>query len=223
LIVNGKVSPLRLNALPVRFAWETVTLDPPELLRVAVRVLLLPTCTLPKTTELAVNAPAETPVPESGMAKAEPLLVIARFTVLLPVEVGAKATVNEVLCPAFKVTGKLRPLTVNPAPAATCVTVMLDPPELVKVSGRDWVPPVVTLPKLRLGALALKLPVAAAVPETGTIKLEFDASLLIERLKLSVPAACGANVMLKGTLCPARKVIGRLSPEVLYPAPENIA
>ena len=111
--VKGRLNPLMVNPVPVKLAWVTVTLAPPELVRTAFCVPLLPTCTLPKLTALAVSVPGVTPVPESGIVKVAvfPLLVIARLTVLLPADCGAKATLNEVLCPALSVTGKFRPVT----------------------------------------------------------------------------------------------------------------
>jgi hypothetical protein len=99
---------------------------------------------------------------------------------------------------------------------------MLEPPELVSVSGRDWVLPVETLPKLRLGAVAESDPAVVAVPETATVRLGFDASLLTERLKLAAPADLGAKVMLKGTDWPPAKVFGRTR-SVVYPAPPKLA
>ena len=110
--VSGRLNPLMVNVVPLNVACDTVRLAPPELVRVAVWVLLLPTCTLPKLTEVAVKVPGVTPLPERGMVKVDgPLLVIARFTLLFPADVGAKATLKEVLCPAFRVTGKLSPVT----------------------------------------------------------------------------------------------------------------
>ena len=111
--VRGRLRPLMLNPVPVRVAWDTVTLEPPELVSVAFSVLLLPICTLPKLTELAAKVPGVTPVPESGTVKVGvgPSLVIAKLTLLFPADWGAKATLNEALCPAFKVTGRLRPDT----------------------------------------------------------------------------------------------------------------
>jgi hypothetical protein len=86
--VKGKLNPLMVNPVPLKLAWDTVTLAPPELVRVAFSVLLLPTCTLPKLTEPAARVPGVTPVPERGMAKVAvgPLLVIARFTLLFPAD-----------------------------------------------------------------------------------------------------------------------------------------
>jgi hypothetical protein len=130
---------------------------------------------------------------------------------------------NEVLLPAASVSGKLRLLTVYPAPAAVCVTVMLEPPELVNVSGKVLVLPTVTLPKLKLGVPADSAPAAAAVPVTGAVSVAFEASLLMERLKLSVLADCGANTTLNDVLWPAANVRGRVKPVRLYPAPLNVA
>ncbi len=45
--VKGKVSPLRLNPLPLAVAAEMVRLDPPELVSVSDKLELLATCTLP--------------------------------------------------------------------------------------------------------------------------------------------------------------------------------
>jgi hypothetical protein len=53
----------------------------------------------------------------------------------VPAVVGAKVTVNVVLCPAVKVTGGVIPEMLNPVPdAATAETVALVPPVFVIVS-----------------------------------------------------------------------------------------
>ncbi len=46
--VRGKVKPLSVKLLPVRVAWETVRLEPPELVRTVDCVWRLPTGTLAK-------------------------------------------------------------------------------------------------------------------------------------------------------------------------------
>lgn len=223
--VSGMLSPLIPNCDPVKVALETVRLDPPVFVKVAVCLLELPTCTLPKLTGFTLRIPEVIPVPERGMVRVETglLVVTTRFTLLLTADCGAKTTLNDVDPPAARVWGKLRPVTVYPAPAAACVTVMLDPPELVSVSGRLLLFPTVMLPKLKLGALADSAPGPAALPETAAVSVGFEALLLMERMKLSVPADCGANTMLKGALCPAAKLSGRVRPLMLYPAPLNVA
>jgi hypothetical protein len=53
----------------------------------------------------------------------------------VPADVGAKVTVNVVLCPAVSVTGVVIPEMPNPVPdAATAEIVALVPPVLVRVS-----------------------------------------------------------------------------------------
>ena len=59
-----------------------------------------------------------------------------------PLAVGAKRTVNDVLCPAFSVTGNVRPLMLNPVPLAEAAEIVrLVPPVLVRVSDRLELPP----------------------------------------------------------------------------------
>ena len=212
-------SPLIVNpdAVPVSVALEIVTLDPPEFFSVADWLLLLPTCTLPKLTGLTVIAPEVAPLPERATIKLEEglLVVIARLTLLLTADVGANTTLNEVLAPAARVTGKVKPCTVYPAPAAVCVKVMLEPPELVTVSGRDFVLLTVTLPKARLEALAESVPGVAELPVTAAVSEGFEALLVTENVKLSVPAEVGAKTTLNATLWPAANVSGKVRPVVL--------
>jgi hypothetical protein len=127
-----------LNPAPVRFACVTVRLDPPELINLAVCVLLLPTCTLPKFDGLALRVPGVTPAAERGTSKAEveALLVMAKVALLLPADCGENTMLNDVLAPAARVMGKLRPLTLYAAPAATWVRVTLALPVLLNFSDR---------------------------------------------------------------------------------------
>ena len=78
-----------------------------------------------------------------------------------------------------------------------CVMVTLDPPELVKVSDRVWLLPTCTLPKLRLVAVAVSDPGVTPVPESGTVKVGFDALLVMKRLALADPPVVGVKVTLK--------------------------
>ena len=68
-----------------------------------------------------------------------------------PLVVGANRTVNDALCPAFKVSGSVRPLRLNPVPLAVAAEmVRLLPPEFVSVPESDLEAPVCTVPKLKL-------------------------------------------------------------------------
>jgi len=139
--LRGRVRPLMENPVPLGEAEEMVTVDPPVLVRVSERLVLLPTCTLPKArlVGLAVSVPCVIPVPERGMLRLgfDPLEVMLTLPLAAPAVVGANFTENEVLCPAVKVTGRVSPLKLKPVPLALAAEIVrVDPPELVSVSER---------------------------------------------------------------------------------------
>lgn len=112
--LRGSDNPLMEKVAPVTFACVIVTLEPPVLVTVSDRLVLLPTCTLPNPSEAGFgdSVPCVAPVPDKGMLKLEfePSEVITTLPLVAPLAVGANTTVNEVLCPALKVKGKLSPL-----------------------------------------------------------------------------------------------------------------
>src|SRR5258708_32151307 len=69
--VKGKVSPLKLNPVPLAVAAEIMRLDPPELVSVPDKGVLVAACTLPnaKLVGVAASGPCATPGPESGTLK----------------------------------------------------------------------------------------------------------------------------------------------------------
>ena len=71
--------------------------------------------------------------------------------------------------------------------------------------------PTRTLPNERLvGATFSKtVGAAVAVPETGIAAKVFEALLTTARLPLNVPAACGANWIVRGPDCPAFRMNGK--------------
>jgi hypothetical protein len=153
--VRGKVNPLIEKTAPVTFACVMVTDDPPVLVSVSDKLVLLPTWTLPnaRVVGFAASAPGVTPVPESGMLKVgfEPFEVMLTLPLAAPLAVGLKSTVNEVLWPAVNVKGKDRPFRLNPLPVAVAAEIVrLDPPELVRVPASDFEVPIWMLPKLKL-------------------------------------------------------------------------
>ena len=102
----------------------------------------MPTCTLPKLRldGFAERVPGATPVPEREMLSVgfEALLVRERVPLAAPADCGAKTTLKlGLLWPGAKIKGRLKPFTVNPLTVtAACVTITLEPPELVRVSTR---------------------------------------------------------------------------------------
>jgi len=84
-----------------------------------------------------VRLPAVTPVPETAKAKLgfEPLDVIVTLPLTEPAAPGANFTVNEVVWPAFSVTGSDTPPTLKPVPVAEAADIVtLLPPEFVRVT-----------------------------------------------------------------------------------------
>ena len=81
--VAGNVRPVNVKPVPVRVACEIVRLEPPELLRLAAEVRLLPTCTLPKLRlcGLATSWPAVTPEPETATVDVD--YIVLRYLRLL--------------------------------------------------------------------------------------------------------------------------------------------
>jgi hypothetical protein len=92
--VTGAVIPLKLNPVPLIPTWEIVTLEPPVLVTVSDRDLLLPTVTLlkPRLVGFDPNAPGATPVPDSGMVRLG--LDAFEVIVILPLRFAADAGVS---------------------------------------------------------------------------------------------------------------------------------
>ena len=156
----------------------------------SVRDELLPTCTLPKLRldGLAVREPGVTPVPLNAMFSVGllALLMIARFPLAAPAEVGAKVTVADLLCPAARVKGSASVPRLNPVPEmVACETVTFDPPELVIFTLRLWLLPVCTVPKSRLAGAAVSEPCAMPVPDRGIFNV--DDPLTTAMLPLTAP------------------------------------
>ncbi len=131
--VNGVVIPLNVKPVPVMLALLMVTLDPPELVMVAVCFWFCPTCTVPNamTLDPVVNDPGATALPESARLSEgfEALLVMAIFPVALPVVFGAKFTEKLALWPAGIVAEALIPVKVKPLPvtAAWLIVTLAEP------------------------------------------------------------------------------------------------
>lgn len=215
LRVCGRLMPLTLKPLPLATTLEIVTLLPPVLVTVSDIDWVLPSVTLPKLKlgELALSAPGATPVPESAIVVVgvEASEVTVTSPLVLPGEVGLKLMLKLVLAPALRVFGRLMPETANSLPLTeTSEIETLVPPVFVMVSESVWVLPSVTLPKLKLGELALSAPGATPVPETEIVVVDVEAFDVIVTLPLTVPAEDGLKLTLKLTLPPALTVAGKL-------------
>jgi len=196
------------------------------LLRVMVWELDVPVATLPKLTEEGVAFRTKlTPVPDSATVDAEPveLLVIEIEPLKLPAAAGSKLTVNEVLWPALRVTGKERAEMLNPVPL-TLALLMVNAaePELVRETVLVVAVPTLTLPKLSDAGLKASTGVTP-VPESATVDAEPIELLVIEIEPLLLPAAAGSKLTVNDVLWPALRVTGVERPEMLNPVPLTLA
>jgi hypothetical protein len=83
------------------------------------------------------------------------LLFSETFPDILATEVGANCTAKLVDCPGFKVTGKVKPLKLKPAPLTLpCEMLKLAVPELVRITLCEALVPTATVPKLTLPGAA---------------------------------------------------------------------
>ena len=143
----------------------------------------------------------------------------------VPEAVGAKSTLKLVVWPGDSVRGSTKPLTENPDPVMlACEIVALPVPVLLTATASVLLAPTLTLPKLRLVGLAFSCPDAeTAVADRGTVAGELDAVPLIATWPLAVPAAAGAKLTDKETLCPGAKLTGTGRPLMLNPAPVRLS
>ena len=157
------------------------------------------------------------PVPERPSTNGElvALLVTVTLPVTLPAEAGAKATLNEVVCPAARVTGKPIEDRLKPVPLAViCEMVTLALPVLLRVTVCVALVPVVRLPKLNEAGLAESCKLEETpVPLRGMLSAGFVALLVSVMLPEKLLAAAGAKPTLKEDEPPGAMESGVVSPD----------
>jgi hypothetical protein len=208
----------------------TVTGEVPVDLNVNVCVVAVFTGTLPKlrVVALTVNCGlgAAVLVPLRATTVVEPvdeLLLIVIWPLAVPVVVGRYCTCNVIDCVGFSVTGRLPPTIVKPVPViAAEFTVTGDVP--VDVSVNDCVVDVftVTLPKLKVAALTVKIGLGATVLvplKVTTTVLPVDELLLIVIWPLAVPVVVGRYRTCNVIDCVGFSVAGKLPPAIVKPVP----
>lgn len=118
--VRGKLNPVIRKPVPETFAWLTVTVLLPVLVKVSDKVLVLLSGTVEKSRleSLALNAPAPATFAVRGIAMLvlDASLVIERLPVADPLDCGVKVTLNALVCPAANVAGRLNPFSLKPPP-----------------------------------------------------------------------------------------------------------
>ena len=110
----------------------------------------------------------------------------------------------------------------NPAPDAEPDEIATLPvPVLVRVTDINELLPTARLPKLTAVGFALRCG-CVPTPTRATVKVGFDALLVMVTAPAALPVAVGANFAVNVVVCPAFSVIG-FSPLMLKPVPDAAA
>jgi hypothetical protein len=158
--VTRGAEPLRVKPLPATLTCEMLTAALPVFVSVTLCVVLALRVWLPKLSEVALGVSCKTcaePAPLSGIVVGEvgALLTSIRLLEELVPDVGVKLTVKAVDFPGANVSGKARPVRLNPVPGPeSCVMLRGAPPAFVRVTACELVWPTVTVPKLTLPGVA---------------------------------------------------------------------
>jgi len=155
------LAPLTEYPAPVTLTPEMVTFAFPAFVSVALKELLLPSNTLPKSSALVLatsSAVAAVVLPFAEITSGEfgASLVSEIDPVMFPAVVGANTTLNVVLWPAAMLAGNVSPVWLKPAPlTAICEIVTAPVPPLDNAIVCELLEPALTLGKLALlGAAA---------------------------------------------------------------------
>lgn len=215
--VVGKVRPLTESPAPLTVACEMVTEEAPVLVNVSDWLLLVPTVIEPneRFDGFEVSCPAVVPVPERGKLTLPCAPVVAKATlpVKLPLPVGAKVTVVEVLVPACRVRGSARLLIVNPAPLKVAWLIVRSAvPVFEIVTLLFWFDPTVTLPKLSCAGFRVRTPPFAAVPVAVTAARTSEFAPRKESVCERLPLALGLYCTVNAALWPAASTCGCVRP-----------
>lgn len=153
------------------------------------------------------------PLSDSVVCGVAALLVKDNVPETVALAVGVKDTLNEELCPAGIVKGKVAPCSTNcELLLASEVTVPFAPVAL-KVMACVPVEPIVTSPKFNADGVRVNCPaVVTPVPLRGRFTGPLDALLLNVSDPEIVPLAAGIKAALSVKLCPAAIVNGKDAP-----------
>jgi hypothetical protein len=141
----------------------------------------------------------------------------------VPLALGAKVRVTEMLCPAEMVFGRDSPARVNSEFVVLADEMVTLDPVAERVAVSALLLPTVTLPKFKVLALEVSCPAETPVPDSAIVREEFEAFELTVIPPLELPPAFGVKATVNVTFCPLFNVIGRLSPLRLNPVPLTFA
>ena len=135
--VTGVPAPLNVKPVPLTLIPEIVTFAFPVSVIVTFCVAELPVFTLPKLrfvelSEIAAVAATPFPLNASMLGELGALLTIETLPLAAPAPVGANCTLNVLLVPGLRDSGKLNEFVANPLPVTlNCITVSTPVPLLL--------------------------------------------------------------------------------------------
>ena len=145
-----------------------------------------------------LRAAAPLPVRDCWADGLEALLANDALAEAVPLDWGAKVTVNDTLLPAARVSGREIPLTVNSEVLMLAFdTVMLEP-LAVSEAVRLLLCPTVTLPKFSVAGLTANWPETVAVPAREMVSVGLEASETTEIDPVALPPVVGAEDRAEG-------------------------
>jgi hypothetical protein len=143
------------------------------------------------------------PVPDSdSVALFDALLVRDSVLVAVPLLVGEKTTLNDALCPAGIVTGKVTPLKLNSEFVLEAEEIVTLAPDAVTVIGSVAELPTFTLPKFNGVGEMVREPavLAAPVPDIDSVVVLFEALLANDKVPDALPLLVGEKTTLNDAL-----------------------
>ena len=121
------------------------------------------------------------------------MLVTVNVVLTTPVVRGLNVMVKGTLCPAGIVTGSDSPPMLNTELLVIATVTVTLPPVAVKFPCAEPLVPTTTLPSPRIVGVILSCPTAPVpVPESGMVRVGFDAFEVMVRLPLALVAVAGA-------------------------------
>jgi hypothetical protein len=168
-------------------------------------------------------APVPDPVRVSTAGVLAALLASEMLPDAVPLALGVKVRLTEMLCPAEMVLGKDNPARVNSEFVVFADEIVTLEPVAERLAVSVLLLPTFTLPKFKMLALEVSCPAETPVPDSAIVSEEFEAFELTVIPPLELPPVFGLKATVKVTLCPLFNVIGRLSPLRLNPVPLTFA
>jgi len=176
-----------------------------------------------RSTLYCADAAMPMPVNDATAGEFEALLTREILAEAAPLLCGVNCTVTGALCPDGIVMGNDTPARVNSGLVVVAEETTTLAPAALRVADMVLLLPIVTLPRLALPGVTVKLPAACPTPASGIGKLGSAALEAMRMSPLVWPLVFGAKVTVNVMLAPGLKLRGGLRPLKPNPLPVTLA